>query len=175
MATDPLLRWNILLLFASEDQELRADIFQGLISERTKLPIIKTGPLWIRLRQWKNIYCNAVMKCGRNSWTSARPSPVNKKKGEGKSLDLMLPSERPDQNNERLSSGRKAEGSRLKKAVMFRILPWLKPDGAEKTHTFHFSLHCESGGYDGSLILKAACNEFSKWNLQQNAKVDCSK
>lgn len=45
MATDPLLRWNILLLFASEDQELRADISQGLISERTKLPIIKTGPL----------------------------------------------------------------------------------------------------------------------------------
>lgn len=57
-----------------------------------------------------------------------------------KSLTLCSCQERPDQNNECLMSGRHAEGSWFKKLVMFRILPRLKPDGAEKTHTVHFSL-----------------------------------
>lgn len=44
-------------------------------------------------------------------------------------------------------SGRQAEGSRIKKLVMFRILLWWKPDGSEKTHTFHFSLQWKSFRY----------------------------
>lgn len=64
-------------------------------------------------------------------------------------------------------SGRQAEGSRIKKLVMFRILLWWEPDGSKKTHTLFIFLYSESLLDIMSHPFEDSLWWISKWNLEE--------